>query len=136
MPPAEPNLGCFSVFAIFFFSLNDLLHNICGLFLPLHFLFLACCPSTYQAVSSDIRASYNKEGQQVGFLTDTHSGATSKPSAPLQLFSTAIKSNIKTEDRWCYCLLQERASWCTRVVCSKKLRRFAKRSSKSLVHHS
>lgn len=66
-----PSYECF-LSLCHLFSLNDLPYNICALFLPLHFLFLARCPSTYQAVSSDILTFYNKRKGRGWVSLQTH----------------------------------------------------------------
>lgn len=137
-----PLYECFLSFC-HLFSLNDLLYNISGLFLPLHFLFLARCPSTYQAVSSDIPTFYNKrKGSEWVSLQTQVLRNNQQTLCTLTIFECCYR--IKHKDREQNCLRTGDVTVFFRrqpldplgLLCSKQLKSCDKRSFNSLVHHS
>lgn len=137
-----PSYECFLSFC-HFFSLNDLLYNICGSFLPLHFLFLAHCPSTYQAVSSDIPTFYNKrKGSEWVSLQTQVLGNNQQTLCTLTTSERCYRIKHKgreqnflgTGDVTVFFRRQPLDP--LRLMCSKQLKSWDKRSFNSLVHHS
>ena len=124
------------------FSLNDLLYNICSLFLPLHFLFLAHCPSTYQPVSSDIPTSYKKKGSEWVSL-QTHTLRNNQQTlCTLTTFESCYQIKHKGREQNCLrtgdvtVFFRRQPLDPLRLMCSKKLKSCDKRSFNSSVHHS
>ena len=137
-----PSQDCF-LSLCHLFSLKDLLYNICGLFLLLRFLFLARCPSTYQAVSSDIPTFYNKRKDSEWVSLHTHVLRNNQQTfCTLTTFECCYQIKHKNREQNCLrtgdvtVFFRKQPLDLLKIMCSKKLKSYNKRSFNSLVHHS
>lgn len=124
------------------FSRNDLLYNICALFLPLRFLLLARCPSTYQAVSSDILTFYKKRKGSEWVSLQTHALSNNQQTlCTLTTFECCYRIKRKGREQNCLrtgdvtVFFRRQPLDPLRLMCSRKLKSCDKRSFNSLVHH-
>lgn len=113
------------------------------LFLLLHFLFLARCPSTYRAVSSDILTFYNKRKARGWVSLQTHVHRNNQQAlctrttfeCCYQIKHKGREQNyLRTGDVTVFFRRQPLDP--LRLMCSKKLKSCGKRSFNYLVHHS
>jgi len=135
-----PSYECF-LSLCHLFSLNDLLYDICGLLLPRHFLFLARCPSTYQAVSSDIPTFYKRKDSEWVSLQTQALRNNQQTLHTLTTFECCYQIKHKGREQNCLrtgdvtVFFRRQPLDPLRLMYSKKLRSCDKRSFNSLVHH-
>lgn len=123
------------------FSLNDPLYNGCALFLPLRFLFLARCPSTYQAVSSDI-LNFIVRGRAVNGVHRKHTQRNNQQTlCTLTTFECCYQTEHKGRDQnyWrtgdITVFFRRKPLDPLRLTCSQKLKSCDHRHFNSLVPH-